>query len=140
MLFSANPKNSPSIAAFFHAELPVKMVALDVLDRGYASALGLAEVEDVQAVANLHRGEWILKAFGSDLSKRCSVEHEHDLSVLWSPSGNRPVVTKLEAGTAVKARSSAGPLLSRTQVVGGWGRFRNSLRWSPVMDSLWHHY
>ena len=140
MLFSANPKNSPPVTAFFHAELPVKLVSLDVLDGGNASALGLAEVENVQAVANRHGGEWVLKAFGSDLSKRCSVEREHDLSVLWSPSGNRPVDRKLESGTAVKARSSAGPLLSRTQVVGGWGRFCNSRQRSPVMDSLWHHY
>jgi hypothetical protein len=71
--FLTNSKYSPSIAAFLHAELPVKMVALDVLDRGYASTLGLAEVENVEVVANLHGGERILKAFGSNLSKRCSM-------------------------------------------------------------------
>jgi len=56
-VFSANSKDSPPVAAFFHAELPVKLVALDVLDRGYASAFGLPKVEYVQAVANLHKKE-----------------------------------------------------------------------------------
>jgi len=83
LVFSANSKDSPPVTAFFHAELPVKLVAFDVLDGGHASAFGLSKVEYVQAVANLHGGERILEALCSNLGKRCSIEREHVGSVFW---------------------------------------------------------
>ncbi len=80
LVFSANPKDPPAVSAFFHAELPVKLVPLDVLDGRDACAFGLSEVEDVQAVADLHRGERVLQPLDGGLGKGCSVEREHDVS------------------------------------------------------------
>jgi hypothetical protein len=83
LVFSANPKNSPAISAFFHAELPVKLMPLDVLDGRHAGAFGLSEVQDVQAVADFHCGKRVLQSFDGGLGKRCSIEREHVGSVVW---------------------------------------------------------
>ena len=83
LVFSADPKNSPAISAFFHAELPVKLVSRDVLDGRHAGAFGLSEVLDMEAVANFHGGKRVLQPFDGGLGKRCSIEREHIGSVVW---------------------------------------------------------
>ena len=81
-VFSANPENPPAVAAFFHAEFPVKLMPLDVLDGRDAGAFRFPEIEDVQAVADLHRGERVLQPLDGGLGKRCSIEREHGVSIL----------------------------------------------------------